>query len=74
MQIPMREWYSGGIWDSKEAKSDKEPPIVVPWPHIVSNTGVTVEVSESALVRALARREMAEDSEVWFAVPGLYVD
>jgi hypothetical protein len=30
-----------------------------------------VEVAESALVRASAKRETAEDREVWFAVPGL---
>jgi hypothetical protein len=49
----------------------KGPPIVVPWPHIVSRTGITVDVSERALVKALARRVMAEDDEVLFAVPGL---
>lgn len=51
--------------------SVSEPPIVVPWPHIVSSTGVTVEVAARALVRAFARREMAEEKLVWFALPGL---
>lgn len=44
---------------------------MVPWPHIVSRTGITVEVSERALVKALARRVMADDNEVLFAAPGL---
>lgn len=51
--------------------SVSEPPIVVPWPHIVSRTGVTVEVAARAFVRAFARREMAEGKLVWFALPGL---
>lgn len=52
--------------------SVNEPPIVVPWPHIVSRTGVTVEVAARALVRAFARRVRAEERVVWPALPGLY--
>lgn len=51
--------------------SVSEPPIVVPWAHIVSKTGVTVEVAESAFVSALASREMASERLVWPALPGL---
>lgn len=72
MQIPIREWYSWGIWDIMSRNSVSEPPIVVPWAHIVSKTGVTVEVVESAFVSALASREMASERLVWPALPGLW--
>ena len=72
MQIPIREWYSWGIWDIISRNSVSEPPIVVPWAHIVSRTGVTVEVAESAFVSALASREMASERLVWPALPGLW--
>lgn len=50
----------------------REPPIVVPWPHIVSSTGTTVVVAFRAFVRAPASRERAEGKGVWFALPGLW--
>lgn len=71
MQMPMRGWYSVGIWAMMSRNSVREPPIVVPWPHMVSRTGVTVVVAERALVRACARRVMAEGRLVLLALPGL---
>lgn len=44
---------------------------MLPWPHMVSSTGVTVLVAARAEVRAAARRVMAEAWEVWLALPGL---
>lgn len=45
--------------------------MVVPWPHIVSKTGVTVDVAERARVSAFARRVIASGNGDWFALPGL---
>lgn len=67
----MREWYSLGIWAITFPISESGPPIVVPWPHIVSSTGVTVEVTESALVNACASRDVADSSVLWPTAPGL---
>ena len=55
----------------RSRNSLSEPPIVVPWPHMVSRTGTTVDVADSAFVRALARRERASVREAWLALPGL---
>lgn len=52
-------------------KSCRFPPIVVPWPHIVSRTGVTVVVDDRAFVRVFARRVSALVWDVWLALPGL---
>lgn len=45
---------------------------MLPWPHMVSRTGVTVLVAERAEVRAFASRVMAEACGVWLALPGLW--
>lgn len=71
MHMPIREWYFCGIRGSSCWKSVSEPPIVVPWPHIVSRTGTTVDVAERAFVSALARRSSASERLDWFALPGL---
>lgn len=52
-------------------KSDNLPPIVVPWPHMVSRTGVTVSVASSARINCLARRDSEDSRVVWFVAPGL---
>lgn len=72
MQMPIRWWYSLGIWERMSRNSCRYPPIVLPWPHMVSSTGVTVLVAARAEVRAAARRVMAEAWEVWLALPGLF--
>ena len=51
--------------------SDREPPIVFPWPHIVSRTGITVDVSLIADVRASASRARASGRGVPFVLTGL---
>lgn len=71
MQIPMRWWCSLGIRANRSRNSEREPPIVLPWPHIVSRTGTTVEVSVMAFERVSARRESASGRGVWFVLPGL---
>lgn len=71
--MPMREWYSEGIWEIMSRNSVREPPIVVPWPHMVSRTGITVVVAERALVRAWASRVRADARLVLFALPGLFL-
>jgi hypothetical protein len=71
MQMPMREWCSFGIRASKSRNSVREPPIVLPWPHIVSSTGITVDVAVMAFVRESARRARASGSGVWLVLPGL---
>lgn len=55
----------------RSLNSERKPPIVLPWPHIVSRTGTTVVVSVIALVRVCARRESASGRGVWFVLPGL---
>ena len=45
---------------------------MVPCPHIVSRTGITVDVDESAFVRLSARRVRASEKLEWFALPGLF--
>ena len=71
MQMPMREWCSFGIRARRSLNSEREPPMVLPWPHIVSSTGTAVVVSVIALVRVCARRESASGRGVWFVLPGL---
>lgn len=72
MQIPMRWWNSFGIKARRSRNSEREPPIVEPWPHIVSRTGTTVDVAESALVKDFASRASALGNGVLFALPGLF--
>lgn len=71
MQMPRRGWCSVGIRASRSLKWVREPPIVLPWPHIVSRTGMTVEVEVMAFVRVFARRERASGRGVWLVLPGL---
>ena len=58
----MREWYFSGICEITAPSSERSPPKVVPWPHIVSNTGVTVSIAANALVNDLASREIADST------------
>lgn len=44
---------------------------MLPWPHIVSRTGVTVCVCARASVRVFASRVRASGRGVWFVLPGL---
>ena len=45
----------------------------VPWPQVVSRTGITVRVASRAVVRALARREREDWMVDWFVAPGLEI-
>lgn len=45
--------------------------MAVPWPQVVSRTGMTVLVASSAEMRAFARREREDSRVVLFVAPGL---
>lgn len=57
--------------EMRDLKCDRDPPIVVPWPHIVSRTGTTVVVALRADTIASAKRDNEDSSVVWLVAPGL---
>jgi hypothetical protein len=57
--------------ERRERNSGMVAPMVVPWPQVVSRTGITVLVDERDEVRAVAMREREEEREEELVAPGL---
>lgn len=62
-----------GIREKSCEKCVSGPPMDVPWPQVVSRTGITECVASRAVVRDFAMRESEDERVVWFVAPGLDV-
>lgn len=56
----------------RERNSGIVEPMVVPWPQVVSRTGITVLVAFREEIRAVAMRERDEERVVLLVAPGLF--
>jgi hypothetical protein len=70
--MPIRSWCSDGIKARRERNSEIVAPMVVPWPQVVSRTGITVLVASREEVRALAMREREDERVEVLVAPGLF--
>lgn len=71
-QMPIRSWCSVGIRSRRERNSEIVEPMVVPWPQVVSKTGMTVLVALREATRALAMRLREDSREHLLVAPGLF--
>ena len=67
----MRGWCSRGIRARRERNSEIVAPMVVPWPQVVSRTGITDLVAARDAVRAVAMRERDDSRVEALVAPGL---
>lgn len=67
----MRGWCSFGMRARRERNSEIVEPMVVPWPQVVSRTGITVLVAFREEIRAVAMREREDSRVVLLVAPGL---